>query len=216
MAAGTAPQHDPVARHVGSQLRHRHDGAKRHIAGQTRIAVADQAFAEQRAKSIGSDQRCAGKRAAIGRCDRDAFAAILVRFHHRIGDELDRAVGPASVQQHVMQIDAVNDDVRVFETGAERGAGRYANNLLPGKRIEHRNCRRCIGNSKDLFHQAETVEHMKNVRSELNAVTDGAELRRAFKHARRAAALAQCQRRGQPAKSTADDQNGFTPGHTEY
>ena len=30
--AGSAPQHDAIARHVGFKFRHRHDGAQRHIA----------------------------------------------------------------------------------------------------------------------------------------------------------------------------------------
>jgi hypothetical protein len=40
---------------------------------------------------------------------------------------------------------------------------------------------------------------MENVGAELNAVANGAELRRTFKNANGAAALRQGQRRGQPA-----------------
>ena len=45
----------------------------------------------------------------------------------------------------------------------------------------------------------ELVENMENVGAKLNAVADGAELRRAFQDANGTAALRQSQRRGQPA-----------------
>ena len=51
---------------------------------------------------------------------------------------------------------------------------------------------------------------MKDIGPELDAVADGAEFGRAFEHAGRPAAARQRQRRGQPAKPAADDEDGFT------
>jgi hypothetical protein len=51
---------------------------------------------------------------------------------------------------------------------------------------------------------------VKNIGPELDAVADGAEFRRAFEHARPTATARQSQRRRQPAKPAADDEDGFT------
>src|ERR1700691_1296507 len=69
---------------------------------------------------------------------------------------------------------------------------------------------RKVGDRLDLLAQPEAIEHMENVGAELNAVANGAELRRAFKDTNGAAALCQGQRRGKPAKSAADNEDGFT------
>ena len=98
-----------------------------------------------------------------------------------------------------MHIDAVQHDVRIFEARAERRPGRYAEQFLAVKRVHQQQRLRKVGDRLDLFAQPEPVEHMENVGAKLNAVADGAELRRAFEDANGAAALRQGQRRGQPA-----------------
>ena len=138
MQARPAPQHHAIARHVGLELWHRHDGAQRHIADRLRLAVADQLGAEQRADTVRGDERGTGEGAAVRRGHRNAFAAILVAAHHRIGDELDGVAAPAGIEQDVMHVDAMDDDVGMFETGAKRGAaGGNAHQFLAAQRIQH-------------------------------------------------------------------------------
>ena len=211
--ARAAPQHDAVARHVGLELRHRHDGAVRGIADRMRFAVADELAAKQRAQTVGGDDGGAGKRAAVRGRQRDALAAILETRDHGVGDQLDRIVAPAGVEQDVMHVDAMNDDVGMLEARAERRCGRNAHDLLAVERVEHQQRGRRIRNGKHLLAQAEAVEDVKDVGPELDAVADGAEFRRAFEHARGAAAPRQRQRRGEAAEPAADDQDGIAVRH---
>ena len=53
---------------------------------------------------------------------------------------------------------------------------------------------------------------MEDVGAELDAVTDSAEFRRAFEHARAPAALRQSERRREPAEPAADDEDRVTRG----
>ena len=107
---------------------------------------------------------------------------------HRIGYELDRRTPPASVEQHVMQVDAMDNDVGIFETGAERSGGRNSHQFIAVERIQHQERGRRIRNGHDLRHQTEAIENMKYVRPELNAIANGAEFGGAFEHARGPAA----------------------------
>ena len=88
-----------------------------------------------------------------------------------------------------MHVDAMHDDVGMFEAGAKRGAaGGNAHQFLAAQRIQHQHRRRRIGDSHHLLGQAEAIEHMKDVGAELDAVADGAEFGCAFEHAGRPAA----------------------------
>ena len=115
-----------------------------------------------------------------------------------------------------MQIDAVNDDVGIFEARAKRRPGRNSHQLLAVERVQHQNGRRRIRNGQHLIDQAEAVEHMEDVGAELDAVADGAEFRRAFEHARGPSAPRQCQRRREPAEPAADDEDGVCCSHSWY
>ena len=122
---------------------------------------------------------------------------------------------PAGVEQDVMQIDAMNDDVGIFKARAERGTGRDAHQLLAGERVHHQNASRRIRDRQHLLAQAEAVEDVKDVGAELDAVADGAELRRAFEHARRPAAARQSERRREPAEPAADNEDGVALRHRQ-
>ena len=122
-----------------------------------------------------------GERSAICRRHADTVAAIFEAGHHGVGQQFYFVVVPACIEQDVMQIDAMNDDVRVFEPGAKRSAGRNADQLLAGQRIDHQNRRRRIGHGQNLLHQAQAIQDVKNIWAELDAVADGAELRCSFK-----------------------------------
>ena len=178
-----------------------------------RFAVADEFGAKQRAQTIGGDDRGAGKGAAVRDRQGDAVAAILEARDHGVGDQLDRIVLPAGVEQDVMHVDAMNDDVGMLEARAERRGRRNAYELLAVERVEHQQRGRGIRDGEHLVAQAEAVEDVKDVGPELDAVADGAEFRRAFEHTRGTAAPRQRQRRGEAAEPAADDQDGIAAGH---
>src|ERR1700745_1327297 len=106
--AGTRPEHDGIAGNVGPELLHRHNRAERDIADGILI-VADEFLPEQRAKAVGGDERWGSQATAICGCHADRLAMVHKAGHHRIRDKLDRSVLPASIEQYVMQVDAMND-----------------------------------------------------------------------------------------------------------
>ena len=56
------------------------------------------------------------------------------------GDEFDGAVAPASFEQDVMYIDAMDDDVGMLETGPERGPGGDPDQLLAAEGVHQQQC----------------------------------------------------------------------------
>ena len=103
-----------------------------------------------------------------------------------------------------MHIDAVNDDVRVLEARAECYPGRDTHQLPAGERIHHHNGDRRIRGGQHLVGHADAIEHMKDIGSELDAVADGAERRRAFEDARTPSAARQGERGREAVDMTSD------------
>ena len=62
-----------------------------------------------RAQAVGADQRRALDAAAVGGRDRDAVAVILEAGDGRGRREFNSRGGAAGIEQHVMQIDAMDD-----------------------------------------------------------------------------------------------------------
>ena len=116
------------------------------------------------------------------------------------------------VEQHVMQVDAVDDDVGVLKRARNDGP---VGIRVAGQRIVH-----STAGGESAFSQAprglaDAVEHMKDVRAELDAAADGAERGRAFEHADRDAVARERKRGGEPAEPAADDQDGIAQGHDD-
>ena len=153
--SGPAPQHDAnrAARRRRSS-RHRHDGAERHVAGRARLAVADQFGAEQRTHAIGARP---APRPRNARPSAVVTATLSPRSSKPVtiasATSSIASLRAAGIEQHVMQIDAVNDDVGIFETRAKRCAGRNPHKLLAVERIQHQNGGRRISDGQDLIHQ---------------------------------------------------------------
>jgi hypothetical protein len=180
-----------------------------HIADRARFAVADQLAAKQRADTVRRDHGGAREGPPIRGRHRDPIAAILESGDHRLRHQLDAIVVPAGIEQNVMQIDAVNDDVRMLEARPERRPGRDTYQLLAGERVHHEKRHRRIRGGQHLLGDADAIEHVKDVGSELDAVADGAELRPALKHSRAPPAARQGERRREAAQPAADDQDRF-------
>ena len=148
-----------------------------------RLALLAQERPDGGAQSVGADQGGTGDPAAIGGRDDDPVAAILESRHGRIRHECDVRLRPAGVHQHVMEIDPVNDQIRVPEPRPERGSERNARNLLARIGIDHQAGIRKITLRQHRRGHAQPVEHGNYVGAELDPVADGAEFRRLFKNA---------------------------------
>ena len=109
-----------------------------------------------------------------------------------------------------MHVDAMNDDVGILKARLERRAGGNADQLFAGDRVHHQRGCRQIRNGHHLPAQAEAIEDVEDIGTELDAVADGAELRTAFEDARRQSATRQGKRRGEPAEPAADYENWVT------
>ena len=123
------------------------------------------------------------------------------------------AVARQAFEQNVMQVDAVNVDVGMLEALLDIGAGIDAHNFLAAIGIEPYRCRRKMRLALDRIADAEPVEHVKDVRAELNAVADGAEFLRLLEYADAHALAAERQRGRQSAKPAADNQDGIIFRH---
>ena len=80
-----------------------------------------------------------------------------------------------------MQIDAVHDEVGIFEACTERRPGGNPRQFFAVERVQHQESGGRIGDGQHRIAEAETIEDVKHVRPKLDAIADGAEFRRAFK-----------------------------------
>jgi hypothetical protein len=107
----------------------------------------------------------------------------------------------------------MNDDVRIFEASAKRRSGGHSRNLLAIKRIDHQNGGRRVGLFEHRVTDANAIEHMKDIGSELDAIADGAERRRAFEHAHCLSVTRRRKRGRKSAKAAADDEDRALRAH---
>jgi len=66
-------------------------------------------------------ERGARKLASILRSHRHPVSVILEAHDHGLGHELDELAAACSIEHRLMEIDAVDDDVGIFEAGANDG-----------------------------------------------------------------------------------------------
>jgi len=82
-----------------------------------------------------------------------------------------------------MQIDSMNNDIRIFESRPQRCPSRYAHQLFAAERIPHQySCGR-IRDSENRLHQIQPVTHMKDIWPKLNTITDGTKFGRTLQDA---------------------------------
>ena len=214
--AGPDPERRDVALRAGRHLADRHNGAMRDIADRFRLPIVDDAGAHQRAQAVGADQSDAVDLAAVFRRQCDAVVALRVVDDRGRRLQSDRAGGAAGVQQNFVQVDAMDDDVRRAEAGAQLRIVGDMRDLGAGERVEHHAGARQDRLRQQRLDQAEAREHRKHVGPELNAVADGAEFGRGFKDAYAPALPAERQSRGQTAEAAADDQDCVRVRHWRF
>jgi hypothetical protein len=170
-----------------------------------RLAFLTQLRPDGGAQAIGADQRGTFDAASIGGMDDDAVAAILEAGGESGRLERDLGACPAGIHQHLVQVDPVNDDVGVPETGPERSAERKARDLLARIGVDHQAGIRHIALVENRISNTKPIEHRNHVGAELDAIADGAEFRRLFENTHAPAGAAQGERGGQPAEAATHD-----------
>src|SRR5216683_6974613 len=115
-----------------------------------------------------------------------------------------------------MQVDSMQNDIRVCESLFERGSGRDSHNHLAVDRVEHRD-----GLRDDRFFEygltdAKTLKHMKDVGAKLDAVTDRTKFRCFFENFNRPSLAPNPKCNGKAADTAADNENGRAVGHLKY
>ena len=128
---------------------------------------------------------------------------------HGVGLERDQRIAAAGVEQHVMQVDAVDDDVGILEAGAERRPGRDPRDLVAGQRIEHEHGGRRVGLFEHRCAHADADRAHERRWGRTGCRSRWRRTRRAFEHAHRQAVARERKRGREPAEPAADDQDGF-------
>jgi hypothetical protein len=203
--ARPGPHIDVAARYRIGDLGHRHESALRHIAELVRFAFPAQPGPYHGVQTVGANQGCPFDAAPVGRSNDDAVAAILEvgRRHPRL--ERDLGACAAGIHQHLVQVDPMDDDIRMPKALPERCAERNACDFLARMGVHHYACIRHIALFENRGGDAQPIKHRHYIGAELNAIADGAELGRLFENAHAAPGAAQCERGGQSAETAADD-----------
>ena len=121
--------------------------------------------------------------------------------------EPDQIGFAGGLEQHVVQIGAMNERIRMMEFLAERCAERNARDFLAGDRIQHHQIFGKYRKRADRFDQPELFEHPEYVRPKLDAGADLLELGGLLDDLRGNALARERQSGGQPANAAADDQD---------
>ena len=185
MMFGAAPQHHrrgtPLRRHfVDRQYR-----AIRDVAGDARRSVAQKLSAHARPQAVAADQRCAFVRLAILGCHDDGTAIIAIGDDFLQWPKRDARRAAARVQQHMMQVHAVNDAVRILVAFAKRRAANGdARQLRARRAVAHDQEFGEESERRDFVFDPQSPEDLKRVRADLDAGADLAELGRLLEHDR--------------------------------
>src|SRR5215468_5435502 len=179
--AGASPQCHDVAFNLSGDLFHRHEGAESHKPIRQRVAIGKQLGAHARADPVGADQSRTVEAAPVLRCHTNDVAAVVEPHHHGVGHEGDQWLASTSVEQGIVHIDAVDDDVGIFEASAKRGTSRHARYFLAVECVEHQQGRRTIGFLEHSLAHADAIERVKDVRAKLDSIANGTKCGSAFK-----------------------------------
>ena len=157
------PHHHVAPAELLRHFRGRQHGAIGDVAGDDRLAVADDHLPDGRPQPVGADQRRAAIVFAAFGVHGDAVGRFVDLDDFLRGVEADQIGFPAGVQQHLMQIGAMDERIGMIEFLAESLAERDARDLLAGDRIHHDQVVGKDGELADRLGQAERLEHPEHV-----------------------------------------------------
>src|SRR5207302_8415775 len=108
-----------------------------HVAGNRRLAVAEDALADDRAAAVRADQGGGGNALPAGDFN-DHFLAFSAKAGHaRAGAQLDRALLPAAVEQRAVDVGAVRTRVRIAEALREARGERDVDHRPAADAVHH-------------------------------------------------------------------------------
>src|SRR5262249_13437257 len=116
----------------------------------------------------------------------------------------------------MVQVDAVHDDIGIFETAAERFTRWDAHDFLAIERVEHHDRGRLDRLGEHGFAQSQPLEHVEHIGPQLNAVADRTEFRSFFEHAHRPPLTTGREANGGAAISAAEKDDGMLRWHFFY
>jgi hypothetical protein len=180
----------------------------RDIAERARRPFIGQLLADGGPDAVGADQCRALIVAAVRDIDPHAIAQILERLDRCIGDHLHIGQRAARIQEHLMQVDAMDHDIGLAEALKKGLAGRNAgyhaavDPVIHHQRLRPQRFRQhCVG-------YAQPVEHPEHVGAELDAEADDTEFLCLLQHQNIEALASERQRRHGAAQSGTDDDDG--------
>src|SRR5262249_37652628 len=124
------------------------------------------------------------KAPAIGGRYRDAIIAFFEAHDHGVGNKLHLRRALAFVKQRLMQVDTVDGDVGMLEARSKCFPRRNSREHTTREGVAHQQGRRAISLGHDCSGDADTIEYVKDIGTELDAVADRAKFGGAFEHAR--------------------------------
>ena len=177
------------------------------MAGDARLAVADDALADLRPHAVAADQRAAFGALAVVERDGDAVAMVLVTVDAPAGLERDQIAALAGFEERGVDVGAVGDRVRLAEARGELVVERHVGDQLAGQGVAHFLRRRAVGVGQDVVLEADFLQHAEDVRAELDAGADFAEFGRLLEHPHRETLARQRVGGGEAADTAAGNQD---------
>ena len=178
------------------------------MAGDARRAVAHDLLPDVRPEPVGADQRRALTE-PVARCTRTLVAVLLVAQDLAAGAELDQLVVAAGLEEHAVQVAAVDHGIGVAEPLAERLVERDADDLLGGERVHQPKIVDEHGDGAGGVADAKLVEAVEGVGAELDAGADLAQHGRPLQHEAPHAFAGEAEGRGKAADAAAGDDEGL-------
>ena len=186
------------------------------MAGQAQRIAAGQLLADFRADAVAADQRrrASNVEAVLGP-DLHAVGGVLVADDALPVDERDVAVRAAGVEQHAVQIGAMDHRIGIAEAPAERLVDRDMRDLLAGHAVHHDQAIDIDRLGAAGVADAEIVHGVKSVGADLDAGADLAELVGLLQHRDVAALVGEAERGRQTADPAAGDDDCLSlSGHS--
>ena len=183
------------------------------VAGDDRLAVADDLLAHGRPQAVAADQR----RALVGFAGlglyRHGRAVVVDRDDLLRGGELDQVRLLARVENDIEHVGAVNDRVGRVVLGVEALIDPHVDDGLGGDGIAKLQPLRERAPVEHLLGETQHLEHAEHVGAELDAGADLLELRGLLQHLDRDALARQRERCGKPADPAADNDHLIGGAH---
>src|SRR6185369_4576271 len=148
------------------------------MAGDARLAVADDAVADFRPHSVAGDQRAACGLLAVLQRHGYAVAVILEGVDAAAGFQRDEVAALAGLEESRMDVGAVGHRIRLAEAGHELAFERNARDQLAGEGVAHFLGGRAVRVGEDGVLEADLLQCAEDIGAELNAGADLAELGR--------------------------------------